>query len=171
MASACGFKARYSPRFVTICTSAGTRLHCAAAVSLSVFGHSDHGLERDWKRRKSAARAWFETLRDRIVAAFEAIEDALPAGAPLADQPRRPVRAHAMEPHRPQRRARRRRRHGDDARAACSRRSACTSRPCSANSRRNSARTFPAPPTIRASSPPAFRSSPTCTTRTCRRCT
>jgi len=35
--------------------------------------------------RKESARAWFETLRDRIVAAFEEIEDALPAGAPLAD--------------------------------------------------------------------------------------
>ena len=37
--------------------------------------------------RKDSARAWFETLRDRIVAAFEEIEDALPAGAPLADRP------------------------------------------------------------------------------------
>jgi len=36
--------------------------------------------------RKSRARGWFETLRDQIVAAFEAIEDALPAGAPLADR-------------------------------------------------------------------------------------
>src|ERR1700757_5303129 len=37
--------------------------------------------------RKGSARAWFETLRDRITAAFEEIEDTLPAGAPLADQP------------------------------------------------------------------------------------
>ena len=37
--------------------------------------------------RKDGARAWFETLRDRIVAAFEEIEDVLPAGAPLADRP------------------------------------------------------------------------------------
>ncbi|MEX0842695.1 MAG: oxygen-dependent coproporphyrinogen oxidase [Xanthobacteraceae bacterium] len=37
-------------------------------------------------RRKSRARAWFETLRDDICAALEAIEDALPAGAPLADR-------------------------------------------------------------------------------------
>ena len=32
--------------------------------------------------RKQRARAWFETLRDRIVAAFEELEDALPADAP-----------------------------------------------------------------------------------------
>ncbi len=36
--------------------------------------------------RKDSSRAWFETLRDRIVAAFEELEDALPAGAPLADR-------------------------------------------------------------------------------------
>ncbi len=38
-------------------------------------------------QRKEQAKAWFETLRDRIVAAFEAVEDALPASAPLADRP------------------------------------------------------------------------------------
>src|SRR6202162_5739984 len=37
--------------------------------------------------RKDSTRAWFETLRDRIVAAFEEIEDALPTGAPVADRP------------------------------------------------------------------------------------
>jgi len=36
--------------------------------------------------RKSRARAWFEALRDDICAAFEALEDALPAGAPLGDR-------------------------------------------------------------------------------------
>jgi coproporphyrinogen III oxidase len=36
---------------------------------------------------KERAGTWFETLRDRILTAFEAIEDALPAGAPLADRP------------------------------------------------------------------------------------
>ena len=39
------------------------------------------------EQRKNRAREWFETLRDRIVAAFEALEDALPAGAPLSDRP------------------------------------------------------------------------------------
>jgi coproporphyrinogen III oxidase len=39
------------------------------------------------EQRKEQARAWFESLRDRIVAAFEAVEDALPAAAPLADRP------------------------------------------------------------------------------------
>jgi coproporphyrinogen III oxidase len=36
--------------------------------------------------RKTRARAWFERLRDEICTAFEAVEDALPADAPLADR-------------------------------------------------------------------------------------
>jgi coproporphyrinogen III oxidase len=36
--------------------------------------------------RKDRARTWFETLRDDICAAFEAVEDALPGGAPLAER-------------------------------------------------------------------------------------
>jgi coproporphyrinogen III oxidase len=39
------------------------------------------------EERKSRARAWFETLRDQIVAALESVEVALPEGAPLADRP------------------------------------------------------------------------------------
>ena len=39
------------------------------------------------EQRKETARVWFESLRDQILAAFEAVEDALPAGAPLADRP------------------------------------------------------------------------------------
>src|SRR5580698_7600519 len=38
------------------------------------------------EQRKERACSWFETLRDQIVAAFEAVEDALPAGAPLAER-------------------------------------------------------------------------------------
>ena len=64
-------------------------------------------------QRKDQAKAWFETLRDRIVAAFEALEDALPATAPLADRPAgRFVRTPWSRPTTPARR--RRRRHGDD---------------------------------------------------------
>ena len=37
--------------------------------------------------RQKQARAWFEALRDQIVAGFEAVEDALPATAPLGDRP------------------------------------------------------------------------------------
>ena len=36
--------------------------------------------------RKTRARTWFERLRDEICTAFEAIEDALPDGAPFADR-------------------------------------------------------------------------------------
>jgi coproporphyrinogen III oxidase len=36
--------------------------------------------------RKARARAWFEALRDHICAAFEALEDALPAGAPHGER-------------------------------------------------------------------------------------
>jgi coproporphyrinogen III oxidase len=36
--------------------------------------------------RKARARTWFERLRDDICAALEAIEDALPAAAPLAER-------------------------------------------------------------------------------------
>ena len=37
--------------------------------------------------RKKQTKAWFEALRDQIVAAFEAVEDALPATGSLADRP------------------------------------------------------------------------------------
>jgi coproporphyrinogen III oxidase len=40
----------------------------------------------DLSSRQSRARAWFEALRDDICAAFEALEDALPASAPLAER-------------------------------------------------------------------------------------
>jgi len=37
--------------------------------------------------RKVRASTWFSEVRDRLVAALEAIEDALPAGTPLANRP------------------------------------------------------------------------------------
>jgi coproporphyrinogen III oxidase len=37
--------------------------------------------------RKARAKTWFESLRDQITAAFETLEDELPADAPLADRP------------------------------------------------------------------------------------
>ena len=37
--------------------------------------------------RKNRARAWFETLRDQITAAFEQLEDALPSDGPRGDRP------------------------------------------------------------------------------------
>jgi coproporphyrinogen III oxidase len=40
----------------------------------------------DLDSRKARARAWFETLRDDICAAFEKLEDTLPAGAALTDR-------------------------------------------------------------------------------------
>ena len=39
----------------------------------------------DLTARKAAASAWFETLRDDLCAAFEAVEADPPAGAPLAE--------------------------------------------------------------------------------------
>jgi len=39
------------------------------------------------ERRKGRARVWFEQLRDRICASFEALESDLPAKAPLGDLP------------------------------------------------------------------------------------
>ena len=38
------------------------------------------------EEQKQRARAWFESLRDQIVTAFEALEDDLPAGAPLSER-------------------------------------------------------------------------------------
>src|SRR5580698_10297952 len=44
-------------------------------------------MNNEIEQHKNQAREWFEALRDRIVAAFEAIEDALPATAPFGDRP------------------------------------------------------------------------------------
>jgi coproporphyrinogen III oxidase len=40
----------------------------------------------DLERRKSTAALWFDALRDEICAAFEALEDTLPPGAPLSER-------------------------------------------------------------------------------------
>ena len=44
-------------------------------------------MSRQIEERKTRARAWFENLRDDICAAFEKLESALPAKAPLSNQP------------------------------------------------------------------------------------
>lgn len=49
-------------------------------------------LPADIETRKTTARAWFETLRDRICAAFEAVEDDAPAATAVGDAPGRFVR-------------------------------------------------------------------------------
>ena len=43
-------------------------------------------MSEDIASRQSRARAWFESLRDEICEAFEALEDELPAGAPLSER-------------------------------------------------------------------------------------
>jgi coproporphyrinogen III oxidase len=42
---------------------------------------------RTTEDRKARAEAWFEDLRDQITGAFETLEAALPAGAPMSDRP------------------------------------------------------------------------------------
>jgi coproporphyrinogen III oxidase len=49
--------------------------------------HASAALPVDLEGKKARASAWFAELRDRIVAAFEDLEDALPAGARLAERP------------------------------------------------------------------------------------
>lgn len=49
-------------------------------------------LPADIESRKTTARAWFETLRDRICAAFEALEDDAPAATAIGAEPGRFVR-------------------------------------------------------------------------------
>src|SRR5689334_10860971 len=52
------------------------------------MGGSRMGEEKtELDQRKATASAWFEELRDRTCAGFEALEAALPANAPNADLP------------------------------------------------------------------------------------
>ena len=67
-------------------------------IPLDCAGIMDNG---QIETRKETARAWFETLRDQITAAFEAVEDALPAGGAACRSRAGPIQAHAVEPHRP----------------------------------------------------------------------
>jgi coproporphyrinogen III oxidase len=49
--------------------------------------HVNAAMPDNLLHKKAVASAWFSELRDRITAAFEAVEDALPASAPLGDLP------------------------------------------------------------------------------------
>ena len=49
-------------------------------------------LMHDLTARKSVASAWFETLRDDLCAAFEAVEADLPAGSSASPGPGRTTR-------------------------------------------------------------------------------
>ena len=93
----------------------------------------------------------------RPVRRVRAVEADLPAGAPLARPAAGRFAAHALDPHRPHRRAGRRRHHEPAPAAACSRRPASTPRPCMASSRRSSAARSRARTTTRASGRPACR--------------
>ncbi|MBN8995505.1 MAG: oxygen-dependent coproporphyrinogen oxidase [Rhizobiales bacterium] len=44
-------------------------------------------MSASYETEKTRTATWFAELRDRITAAFEAIEDELPAGVPLSDRP------------------------------------------------------------------------------------
>jgi coproporphyrinogen III oxidase len=56
-------------------------------VPLHARDRHEANIMHDLTARKAAASAWFETLRDDLCKAFEAVEADLPEGAPLADRP------------------------------------------------------------------------------------
>ncbi len=49
--------------------------------------HVNQAMPDNLEDKKARAAVWFSELRDRIIAAFETLEDALPAGAQLSDKP------------------------------------------------------------------------------------
>ena len=121
----------------------------------------------DLQRYQDTTRQWFERLRDQIYASFEKIEADLPVGAPLADRP----------PGRFVRRPWQRKDHtgidgGGGVMSLMNGRvfekvgvhTSTVHGEFAPEFRRRS----PAPRTIPASGRPAIRSSPICTTRTCR---
>jgi coproporphyrinogen III oxidase len=87
MASACGFNA---PILARICDNLCKRRDRIALCRFSPRYQFSAIATMDadpLEIRKQRARAWFETLRDRTVVAFEEIEDALPADAPQGNNP------------------------------------------------------------------------------------
>jgi coproporphyrinogen III oxidase len=48
--------------------------------------HVNRAMPDQLEQKKARASAWFSELRDRILAAFETLEDSLPRGSALADQ-------------------------------------------------------------------------------------
>ena len=93
--------------------------------------------------RKSQARDWFETLRDRICSAFEALEQAAPANL-YPGQPASFVRTPWQRPA-----------GGGGVMVVCSKRSGSMSRPFTAPSRPTLPRPCPVPKRTHGSLPPA----------------
>ena len=68
---------------MTVWTSFAITCHCGEGAGFKEPLAVDTNLI---ETRKNRARAWFETLRDQIVTAFEQLENALPAHGPLGDR-------------------------------------------------------------------------------------
>jgi coproporphyrinogen III oxidase len=73
----------YTAGNVTVWTRLPATCHCGEGTGFKEFLAVDANLI---EARKNQARAWFETLRDQIVAAFEQLENTLPVDGPLGDR-------------------------------------------------------------------------------------